>query len=101
MVGNNSNTTDEKKIQVVIFVQDTEFSRMEKRMRENLDSLVKLGTIEIKLVERAGDKLVDILHKSNAWSDIDCNRNDCLICNTDGVEKVHEQRGMYFMKLFL
>ena len=79
-IGNN-------KIQAVIFVQHTEFSKMAKRMREKLDKLEKLGSIKIKLVERAGDKLVDVLHKSNAWSEADCEREDCLICSTEGSRK--------------
>ena len=44
---------------------------MAKRMREKLEILEKLGTMKIKIVERAGEKLVDMLHKSNAWSEMD------------------------------
>ena len=39
----------DNKIQAVIFVQHTEFSKMGKRMREKLDSLEKLGSIKINL----------------------------------------------------
>ena len=43
------------------------------------------------MVERTGRKLVDLLHKSNAWSDQDCGREDCLVCSSC-VE--NERRGL-------
>ena len=36
------------------------------------------------MVERTGDKLSDILHKSDSWSDEDCGRQDCLTCASAG-----------------
>ena len=76
-----------EKIYTVIFVQHTEYSEMAKRMRKKLDALENLGSIKVKLVERAGEKLVDSLHKSNAWSERDCERDDCMICRTEGSKK--------------
>ena len=78
---------EKKKIQTVIFVQHTEFSKLAKRMSEKLDSLEKLGNKKIKLIERAGEKLIDKLHKFDAWSELDYGRNDCLIYNTEGSKK--------------
>ena len=77
--GENSKGEISNKIQAVIFVQHTPFSEMAKRMRKKLDSLEKLGKIKMKLVERAGNKMVDVLHKSNAWSEMDCSRDYCII----------------------
>ena len=56
-------------------------------MRYKLEGLEKLGKFEIKLVERAGSKVVDILYQSNAWNMMDCERNDCIICNTETSKK--------------
>ena len=56
-------------------------------MRRKLESLDKLGKFKIKIVERAGNKLVDVLHKSNAWSELDCERNDCIICSIKDSKK--------------
>ena len=36
----------------------------------------------MKIVERAGGKIVDLLHKSNPWEDMDCQREKCLMCKT-------------------
>ena len=44
--------------------------------------------LRIKIVERAGEKLVDLLHKSDAWSNRDCNRLDCLPCKSAGEEEL-------------
>ena len=46
----------------------------------------KLGTLKLKVVERTGEKLTDILHKSNAWEDNFCDREDCLVCESAGEE---------------
>ena len=36
--------------------------------------------LRIKVVERAGEKIVDALHKSNPWEEVICGREDCLFC---------------------
>ena len=56
-------------------------------MRIKLDTLKKLGKFKIKLIERAGNRLIDILHKSNAWRKLYCNRDDCIICSTKDSKK--------------
>ena len=76
----------EKKIQGVIFIQHT----MVIRMRDKLQEIEKVGKFEIKLVVKTRDKVVDLLLKLNPWSNEDCGRMDCLLCNSTG-EK--ERRG--------
>ena len=43
----------------------------------------------MKIVERTGSTLVDTLNKNNAWADVDCLRDDCIVCTSDikGVKK--------------
>ena len=65
----------------VLFVQYTENSGLAGQIRELVNSLKPWTGIGLKIVERAGDKL-DILHKSNPWSDEDCERNSCPTCRT-------------------
>ena len=55
----------EKKIEGIIFIQHTEYSELAKVIRKRLQDLEKIGKLKIKIVERTGDKIVDILHKSN------------------------------------
>ena len=35
----------------------------------------------IKIVERAGTKIMDILHKSDPWQGEDCERDKCSLCS--------------------
>ena len=71
-----------EKIMSVLFVPHTEGSLLAKKWREKLELFEKVGDIKLKVVERAGSKLVDLLHKSDVCSDIDCQRDDCLICSS-------------------
>ena len=66
----------------VIFVPHTNRSELAKRWRERLEVFEKIGSIKLKVVERTGSKLVDLLHKSNVWSDQDCQRQDCILCKS-------------------
>ena len=47
----------------------------------------KYSKIKLKVVERAGEKVSDILHKSNPWNGLPCDRNECRMCST-GNEKL-------------
>ena len=77
-----------KKIQGVMYVQHTEHSKLAKLIREKLKTLEDLGCFKLKVVERTGDKLVDLLHRSNAWSNVDCLREDCVVCSSAGEKEV-------------
>ena len=37
--------------------------------------------IRLRIVERAGEKIMDLLHKSNPWDKTLCGREDCKLCN--------------------
>ena len=66
----------------VTFIPHTAKSELAKRMRQKLESLDKLGNLKMKIVEQTGDKIVDLLHRSDPWSDKDCGREDCLLCES-------------------
>ena len=38
--------------------------------------------IGVKVVERAGQRIEDILHKSDPWEKRDCERENCALCIT-------------------
>ena len=80
---------EEEKYQTVIFIEHTEESTLAKRIREKLRSIEDIGRVKVKIVERAGDKIVDLLHRSNPWDNTDCERKDCLMCSsvTEGGRK--------------
>ena len=66
----------------VIFVPQTHNSELAKKMREGEDLLEKTTGYKMKIVERAGDSLEGLLHKSNPWSGADCAREKCLLYET-------------------
>ena len=56
------------------------------RERESEMRMEQMTGYRLKIVERGGAKLVDILHKSNPWAGQDCERKDCLLCKTKKYE---------------
>ena len=64
----------------VLFVQHTPESELAKDIRRVLNELRPWTNISIKVVERAGERVQDILHKSDPWENRDCGRNDCPTC---------------------
>ena len=38
--------------------------------------------IDLKVIERVGEKLEDSIHKSNPWENVDCERKDCFTCQS-------------------
>ena len=70
-------------IRGVFFVPHTENSQLAKRIREKLRSFEEISLIRVKLVERTGEKLENILHKSNPWEATDCKRDDCAFCTNE------------------
>jgi hypothetical protein len=69
-------------IKGVMFIPYTKHSELATRLRENEKGMERMTGYRIKIVEKAGQKLVDILHKANPWAGTDCNREGCLLCKT-------------------
>ena len=74
-----------RKIKAVLFVPYTKGSRLAKELRENEEIMEKLTGYRLKIVERSGMKLENVLHKSNPWAGEDCERVGCLLCHTKKV----------------
>ena len=71
------------KITGVLFVPHTEKSELAKRIREKLKVMESISSLRVKVVERTGGKIVELLHKSNPWESSDCNREKCKFCITE------------------
>ena len=74
--------SDKNTIRAVMFVPYTTNGTLAKLLRQNEEKLVELTGTKLKIVERSGTKLVDILTKSNPWQGQDCSRRNCLLCHT-------------------
>ena len=64
----------------VIFVPATPGSVLKK----SLDDDIRASGVKIKLVERAGENLKQILQRSDPFKERCCNRENCLVCSTGG-----------------
>ena len=76
---------DEKKEnppKAVLFVPYTANSVLASEIRETVQQLRPWTRLNIKIVERAGNKIQDILSKSDPWDSIDCNREGCFSCDS-------------------
>ena len=67
----------------VLFVPSTPNSELAKCIRNVIVSLKPWTGISVKVVDRAGEKLEEILHKSNPWENADCKRDICKPCESE------------------
>ena len=65
-----------------MFVPYTINSGLAKELREAEEMLFKLTGYKLKIVERSGTTLEELLHKSDPWQGIDCERQGCILCAT-------------------
>ena len=49
---------------------------------EKEKEMAKVGEIGVKVVEKNGKKLVDILTRSDPWGEDNCGRSDCRPCSS-------------------
>ena len=64
-----------------------ELRRIIQELRRIIQELKPWARIEIKVVERAGERLEDMLHKSNPWENEDCGRKECYTCESSMKEE--------------
>ena len=72
----------EDKAKAVLFIPFTNNSLLAKNLREAEEKLFSLTGYRLKVVERAGLKLEDLLRQSDPWQGTDCLRESCLLCHT-------------------
>ena len=53
-----------------------------KKLRNSEEKLDELTVSRVKIVEKAGRKIQDILTQSDPWKGTDCIRENCLLCNS-------------------
>jgi hypothetical protein len=69
-------------VKAVMFVPYTHGSKLAKELREVEETMEGLTGYRMKIVERGGRKLSDMLCKSNPWEGKYCVRPNCLHCDT-------------------
>ena len=77
-----SGNGDQPKIRSVIFIPHTPNSELAKELRNKENEMYKITGDKMKIVEKSGNKLEDILTKKDPWRGADCGRANCFLCNT-------------------
>ena len=60
--------------------------------RQNEEKLFALTGRKMKIVEKAGRKLVDLLTRKDPWKGEDCQRDNCLLCMTKVITNKEMQK---------
>ena len=64
--------------EAVMFVPATPNSMLRKEMQAYIES----SGIKIKVTERSGTKIVKLLQKNDPFKIKECEKDDCMLCNT-------------------
>ena len=71
----------------VIFIQRTQGGKLASQLRELEPELFKITQGKVKVVEKNGTKLEDILIRNNPWASEACSRPGCTVCQQDSAPK--------------
>ena len=69
-------------IKSVLFIPHTNNSELAKALREKETKMEDITGNKVKIVERGGKKLIDILSNKDPWRGQNCGRENCLLCAT-------------------
>ena len=87
---------EEPELVTVMFVPQTPYGALAKDLQKVENEIAKLTGEKIRMVERGGTKIKDMLHKSNPWANGLCGRPNCLVCmNGDGKQNCSEKNIVY------
>ena len=70
----------------VLFIPRTKGGELARRLRERELEIGKMSHQRVKIVERNGEKIENILTKTDPFGDEKCGRETCLMCLTDEKE---------------
>ena len=80
--GTGEGEKERNRIVAVMFVPYTPKGELAKRLREVEMDMEKHTGNKLKIIERSGTKLIDLIHKSDPWEGQDCGRENCILCET-------------------
>ena len=73
---------EKAQIKSVLFIPHTANSELATVLRDRENKLYETTGEKVKIVERAGKRLEDLLTKGDPWKGSDCQRPNCFICTT-------------------
>ena len=75
-------TGEKKEVKSVIFIPHTKGSELATQLRDRETRLQEVTGDKVKITERAGRKLENILTGKDPWKGKDCGRSNCFLCTT-------------------
>ena len=79
-------------VESVFFVPHTPHSKLAKMLQELEDRMCIIERRKkLRVVERRGNKMIDMVSKADPWEEDFCFREGCLVCVDTIEEKVVEQ----------
>ena len=91
-----SKQSEEIETVTVIFVSQTPNGELAKRLQKAENKIAKFTGERVRICERGGKTIREILHKSNPWSGGNCGRRNCLPCvNGDGKQDCFVKNCVY------
>ena len=73
---------NKQQVKSVIFVPHTRNSGLARDLKEKENKLQEVTGDKVKIVERAGKKLENIIAGKDPWKGKDCGRTNCFLCST-------------------
>ena len=87
---------EEPEVITVLFVPQTPGGELSKRLQRAEEKISKLTGEKVRMVEKAGRTVRQMLHKSNHWSGGVCGRDKCLPCHSgDGTQDCRDKNIVY------
>ena len=84
----SSRRPQQARVEAVMFLPHTPGGVLARQLQEKEDQFAKLHQIgRVKMVERGGRKLKDVLTVKDPWTSGPCGRGDCLVCVGDPRDK--------------
>ena len=56
-------------------------------MKKRYEEVIRKSEFNIKVIEKSGLKIKNLLHKKDPFKRDSCNRNNCFVCTSDGKGK--------------
>ena len=76
----------------VIFVPQTRFGALASKLKQDEVALTQITGEKLKVTERSGTTVEQLLISSNPWQAGDCGRESCLVCRHGDGKQVCDKR---------
>ena len=85
---------EDKRYDSVMFVQPTESSQLKNRIQQ----IAKRNGVRVKVVEKAGQTVKNVLQRSNPFAKRECGQQDCLVCKVGKPRDCRKRGCVYQLK---